>query len=54
MSEYKSHTVLSAIVFLGISILLGVSNAPGWTYFGAFGFALFIGWIYEQDTKKEK
>jgi hypothetical protein len=53
MSEYKPHTVLSAIVFLGTSALLTISDADGWTYFAAFGFALFIGWIYEQDTKKK-
>jgi hypothetical protein len=53
MSEYKSHTILSGIVFLGIGTLLTISDADGWTYFAAFGIALFVGWIYEQDTKKK-
>jgi hypothetical protein len=53
MSEYKPHTILSGIVFLGIGTLLTISDADGWTYFAAFGIALFVGWIYEQDTKKK-
>jgi hypothetical protein len=53
MSEYKPHTIFSAIVFLMIGTILTLSDADGWTYFAALGVAGFAGWAFEQETKKK-
>ena len=49
MAGYTKQSRVAGITFMGIVVLALATDAPDWILIPAFGLAMFIGWLSEQD-----
>jgi hypothetical protein len=49
MAGYTKQSRVAGITFMGIVVLALATDAPDWILIPAFGLAMFIGWLSEQN-----